>query len=464
MNKKTVIVLLLIFSIMLLFNIMTPLLYEDYFATFVWPMGVPNLGELPENVRKVSSFADCIEGIRSYYFIAGGRISGCIIGGIFVLTGKNVFNVFNSLVFVLLVAEIYWISNKGCITIDFEPSKLLWIFFALWTFNGPFIDTYLWMAGSTNYLWMIVVVLAFLLPYVQNYYLPYLYSERNIRMTCIMFVGGVIAGCSHETTTCWLVLLLLYWLYLCKINNTLQGWQISGFLGFCIGYAILIFAPGNFARLGETQYYVTTDARLGDFVFITFFHFTLWYFIFKFFKICKKNNIFGVAYRHFRLAKGFLLVAIGSSLFNFILPVSGWRPSFLSLVFLIITFALLYVAHKEAGLTIIPLNARVLLQRIALLYLVLSIFCSFYSSYNSWAHWNRMIEHIYLERELHPEKIVEVTKPTEKQYEKWALWKCLTMFRVIYQPIGSEDETYRMNRIVARYYNVRGIRVARSGK
>ena len=75
-----------------------------------------------------------------------------------------------------------------------------------------------------------------------------------------------------------------------------------------------------------------------------------------------------------------------------------------------------------------------------------------------------MIEHIYLERELHPEKIVEVTKPTEKQYEKWALWKCLTMFRVIYQPIGSEDETYRMNRIVARYYNVRGIRVARSGK
>ena len=70
MNKKTVIVLLLIFSIMLLFNIMTPLLYEDYFATFVWPMGVPNLGELPENVRKVSSFADCIEGIRSYYFIA----------------------------------------------------------------------------------------------------------------------------------------------------------------------------------------------------------------------------------------------------------------------------------------------------------------------------------------------------------------------------------------------------------
>ena len=29
----------------------------------------------------------------------------------------------------------------------------------------------------------------------------------------------------------------------------MRRWKISGFTGFCLGYALLIFAPGNFNRL-----------------------------------------------------------------------------------------------------------------------------------------------------------------------------------------------------------------------
>ena len=53
LNKKSAIILTAIFLIMLAINYMTPLYNEDYFASFVWPMGVPNLGELPENTKRI---------------------------------------------------------------------------------------------------------------------------------------------------------------------------------------------------------------------------------------------------------------------------------------------------------------------------------------------------------------------------------------------------------------------------
>ena len=459
LNKKSAIVLTAIFFIMLAINYMTPLYNEDYFASFVWPMGVPNLGELPENTKRVSSIGDLLSGIKVYYFTGGGRVPGAIIGGLFTFWGKEFFNPFNAFVFILLMAEIYWISHEGKITTDFQPSKLIWIFFALWTFNGPFVGTYLWMSGATDYLWMQVVVLAFLIPYVQNFHNPTLYTLPNKKLTAGMFFAGVLAGCSHETTICWLILVLFYWLYLCSKENKLQTWKIAGFIGLCIGYGILILAPGNFTRLGETQYYMSSDERIIHVMYIMFFHFILWYFVFKYILICRKI-MSSNAVSHFKLAMAFLIIAAGSSLFNFLLPVSGWRPSFLSLVFLIITLSLLYRAQEKAGLKIISDTPKALMKGIASLYLILSLTCCIYEDYNRWSYWSKMISHIETERIVHPNNIVEIPLPKEES-KQTGLWNCLTMFRVIFYPV-TENEADRINKIVARYYGVKGIRLVLS--
>ena len=461
MNKKSAIILTAIFIIMLAINYMTPLYNEDYFASFVWPMGVPNLGELPENTKRVSSIGDLLGGLKVYYFTGGGRVPGAIIGGVFTYWGKVIFNPFNSLVFILLIAEIYWLSHEGAITADFQPSKLIWIFFALWTFNGPFVGTYLWMSGATDYLWMQVVVLAFLIPYIQNYHDSNLYSLQRKKLTIGMFFLGILAGCSHETTICWLILVLFYWLYLCNKDNKLQNWKIAGFIGLCIGYGILILAPGNFTRLGETQHYMGSNERLAHVLYIMFFHFVLWYFIFKFILVCRKKIISGEAVNHYKLAKAFLVIAVGSSVFNFLLPVSGWRPSFLSLVFLIITLSLLCRAQEKAQLTIISDAPKALMKGIASLYLIFSLLFCLYGDYGSWKYWNQMLAHIETERSLHPNDIVEIIPPDEKLNQS-TLWHCLTMFRVIFPPVVSESETDRINKIVARYYGVKGIRVVES--
>ena len=75
-NKNGLLVLLMIFCIMWILNIFTPMLNEDYFSSFVWPEGVPNLGTLPEDARRVSSLSDVLENSRVYYLTEGGRLPG----------------------------------------------------------------------------------------------------------------------------------------------------------------------------------------------------------------------------------------------------------------------------------------------------------------------------------------------------------------------------------------------------
>ena len=445
---------------MLLLNFMTPLYNEDYFATFVWPMGVPNLGELPEDVRRVSSVSDCLEELITYYFTGGGRVPGAIIGIFFANINKIFFDIFNAFVFVLLIMTIYWLSHKGNVTLNFDSSWLIGIFFALWTFNASFVDTYLWMSGATDYLWMVVIVLIFLLPYIRDYYAPGSNGTMGKRKNWSMFLIGLLAGCSHETTICWIILLLLYWLYLCKKENMLQTWKVTGFIGLSIGYACLIFAPGNYTRLGETKYYITLGGRLLEFSILFMSQFILWYFIIKFLRILNKvNDGNSIVNHHLRLAKAFLIVSVVSTVLNTLLPVSSWRPSFLSLVFLIITFTLLFIAQKEGHIDIIPTRPRWLLKSVGYIYLVLSIVCCVYSSFGIWQYWNHAKVYINTEREMHPNEVVVLSLPISRTFEKTFLWRCLTMYRVIYPPIRSEDESNRINRIVARYYDIKGIRI-----
>ena len=462
MIKKSSIVLFCVFIIMFLLNYMTPLYNEDYFAIFVWPMGVPNLGELPENARRVSSVSDVFESLKVYYLTGGGRVSAALIGAPFVCVGKVLFNPFNSLMFLLLGIEIYWLTHEGEISGNFNSSNLFWIFFALWTFNAPFIGTYLWMSGATNYLWMMVVILAFLIPYVKNFYNSQIYMTSDNKFVLGMFFLGIVAGCSLETIVCWLIMILFYWLYLCKKDNKLQLWKCSGFAGLCIGYGILILAPGNFTRLAETQYYISSSSRFVEFICIMFFHFILWYFVLKFVFICRKKIYSGKALKHFRMAKASLVVAAGSAVINSLLPVSGWRPSFLTLIFLIITCCLLFYAQREANLSPITDSAKTLLKYIAVVYMLFSVAVSLYGSFGRWEHWNEMIEHIKAEQKLNPDSIVEVTLPVENQYENSFLWRFLAMSRIIYQPVISDDETDRINKIVAKYYGIKGIRAVKN--
>ena len=466
MNKKGLLALFLIFVLMYVLNNMFPMMNEDYFAAFVWPEGVPNLGALPENTRKVQSFYDLLKNCKMGYFTEGGRLPGGFPGGFFSWQGKEYFNFFNALMIPLLIAEIYWISHEGKITFDFDVSYVIWIFFSLWAFNLGFLGTCLWMSGSSNYLWMVVVDIAFLIPYVNNYFDRGSLNQDSVKRSVSMFLLGLLAGWSHETTVCWLILILFYWLLIVKKTSVLLQWQKIGFIGFCIGYALLVLAPGNFSRL-QTQEHEVLSSKLSELIVIMIFQIFIWYFVIKGLLVLQRKILPSLNYGqqavikpYVNIVKSSLLVAFGSSLIMFLIPVPGIRPSFLSLVFLTVAAAVLYRTQEVIGeFSFFSRKTSLFLKFLGYSYLIVTILVSLYWNYYNRNYWNDILTQIDLMQKCHSDTILEVEPYLTS---KKPIWHLISGFHIFGMPVASTDENDRINRTVAKYYGIKGIRLIKN--
>ena len=468
MNKKGLFLLLIILCLMYILNVLTPLLSDDYFNAFVWPAGSGMHSILPDTVRKVTSVSDIFDSLKAYYFSWGGRVFGQFFMDLFVWKGKFFFNFVNAFMAVLLIAEIYWISHEGKITADFNCSYILWIFFALWSFNVGFIDTFLWLAGSCDYLWSMVMLLAFLLPYIQNYYDTNSFRKEKLKYNIYMFLLGILSGCSRETLVFLIILVLSYWLFLCKKSDNLQSWKLFGLIGLCIGYGILLGAPGNFTRLAlqqNTNYSVFANHyilhyKLIELGVIIFFHIFLWYYIVSFFLRYKDIHQKEIS-SYLTLAKLCVFVAFVSGVLIFLTPSSSIRLSFLNLVFLIIAVASLFRAQEKNGVSILNDNSKKFLKLLGSAYLFLTISISLWGNYIDWCHWNDVLTMIHSEQKNPVNTILQIEPSLTEKNSLWLYGS--GFFHLVGLPV-SKDEKDSVNRTFSRYYNIKGIKVAHNKK
>jgi len=465
MNKKGLVLLICIFFIMLILNMMTPLLSDDYFIAFVWPEGCSINGALPEDARKVSSFSDVFKSLKTYYSVWGGRIPGQGFMTIFSWWGKDIFNFVNAFIAVLLIVLIYWISDEGRVSMDFNSSRIFWIFFSLWSFNIAFVDTFLWLSGSCEYLWMMVILLLFLIPYVQNYCDPERVKEDTIGLSLSQFFLGLIAGCSREVTICWIIGILIYWLLLCKKEHNLQIWKLSGFAGLCVGYVILLFAPGNSGRIAlwdkvtqkdvHSIMFYLMDLKLMEFVVILFFHLFLWYFIISFFS---KNKLIFTrkCARWLNLAKVCTSIAFCSGLLMIFIPSSGLRNSFINLCFLIIAVAFLFKIQAEAGFFIVDYKTIKFMKFLGYVYLCLTLVIALWGNYINRGEWNGIIEIVKREQKA-PAKLILVVDPYSTNQDD-RFWVIGSGNHIVWNPLA-DNENNGINKSFSRYYNINGIRI-----
>lgn len=468
MKKKGLIVLLLIFILMFILNIFTPLLSDDYFSAFVWPQRVRLNDITYEAVRRKSSLEDIFRGLIGYYNTWGGRVPGGFPVNFFVWQGKEFFNPINAFMMPALVAEIYWLSHEGKVSLDFNPSYLIWIFFALWAFNVSFIDTCLWLAGSSNYLWMLVIVLAFLIPYIRSYFDANAFNNHNTKLAIGIFFLGLLAGWSHETTNCWIVLMLLYLLYVSRKKGELNLWKVSGFTGFCLGYALLVFAPGNFSRLQMQQ---NTDSvviasnllsiKLVELTIILFFHFIIWYFVISFFfkfKRQKERFIHKDTALYLSIAKLLIFISCGSGLMMFFIPSNGLRPSFLNLVYLIIASALLFRLQEVNGVYVIDDRGKTFLRFIGYSYFIVTIFFSVWGNYINYNHLQNILVSVKEAGKQSPNNtVLEVPPSLTSQNNIWFLG---SGFHLVPLPIN-ENEDNEINKTFSYYYGIKGIKIVK---
>lgn len=467
MTRKVFIVLLLIFIIMLGLNYLTPMCYgDDYVYAFIWPqqsMFIP----LPEDVERVSSFKDIIISQWAHYFTGNGRTVAHLLVQFFVWQGKMLFNIFNAIIFIVLILQIHWISDEGKISFyKLRVDSLCWIFFVLWTFIAGFGPVYLWLSGSCNYLWMMALLLSFLIPYIRKYFQMGEKCYSSAIKKGVFLVWGLVAGWTNENTICWLILFLGVWLYQCKGKKQLEEWMICGYIGLCIGYTLLILAPGNAVR---ASYYIKNSLDIYSLEFmkfkfttfgqVEFLQIILWYYILTSLKKVKNVEVNEVIIRHVNVIKLFCVLNILTNAIMLLSPEFRVRSGFPSLVFITIAASMVIRLQQKVQKEFIDIYARKFLTFIGGCYFLVTL---------AGTYWGMNIIHTYdsyvidLAKEQRNKEIHSILlipeSPKISDRLSWLAGQHLLGNEL------SEDENEWKNVAFSRYYEIKGIRVNKENK
>ncbi len=240
-----------------------PLAHDDFSYAFIWDgahggnlagmqFGSPEI----EYRERVSSFGDIAQSMWSHYFTWGGRIFAHSIAQFFLWIGKPAFDVANTIVLILFILVILNLANTW---LKISRAALIWIFIALNFFAAQSISTMFWLTGSCNYLWMAFFQLFFLTPYVKA--LRSSEVKSSALNVIIMIVLGLLAGWSNEVGALVTIFLTTLMVMMCKARGLLRPWMIAGLVVLTVSCALMILAPGNFARLAivSPNYHYTAE-------------------------------------------------------------------------------------------------------------------------------------------------------------------------------------------------------------
>lgn len=460
MSKKVWAILFLIFLIMFGLNYLMPLCYgDDYVYAFIWPgqsMYIP----LPETVERISGFYDIIVSQWKHYLTWGGRVPAHLLVQFFVWQNKLVFDVLNSLAFVLLLLEIYWISNKGEVTFkNINIPALCVIFFSVWTFTVNFAGVFLWISGACNYLWMLVILLSFLFLYVHKYYRMNKKIIRSGWAKHLIFIWGVLAGWTNENAVCWIVLVLGLWLFKNRKQEGVETWMWYGLFGLCAGYVLLLFAPGNVVRAGsyaDVNIWSWSHMRFNLITFgvLEFFQVFLWFFIILSWRKIRDIKITEEGLRHLWLVKIFSTLNLLSSGIMLLTPEFPARSGFSGLIFLIIAVTLLICNQADFYVRLAADGAKKFICVVASSYFLITLFGTYAGMYSTYQYNQSVITAVQQHKKADRSSVLEI--PSPPKFSEALVW---ASGRHIVQPSLKEDERDWINVAFARYYEIRGVRV-----
>ena len=122
-------VVLLLFAVpFLIRNLLLPMVGDDFSYAFIWNGN--DLGNLMDGIgprERIHSFYDILVSQWSHYFTWGGRTPSMIFIQLFAWLGKIWFDLSNTVVFVLLMLILYWLSVGDTISPARHKGVFLWV-------------------------------------------------------------------------------------------------------------------------------------------------------------------------------------------------------------------------------------------------------------------------------------------------------------------------------------------------
>lgn len=206
--------------------------------------------------QPIQSFADLLTSVHNHYFVQHGRVPFVFFCQLFDgILGKALFDVVNAVVFcfTLFLALSYARQNSSLFT---AVTTLCIVF----VFMPTFEETHLWLVGSTDYLWAVAFIIAFLI-------LFRIYAERLLSWHLLWLCPfAVIVAMYHEGFSLALSFGLLVYLFYNR-KNALKMMSLPMAIAFMIGTLLLVFAPGTLRRThtenGIDMMYIVTRLVAG---------------------------------------------------------------------------------------------------------------------------------------------------------------------------------------------------------
>ena len=218
-----------------LLNALTPICLDDFSYTRNFVTKAP-----------ISSVADICQSMGIHYLKVNGRLVVHFLAQLFLWWGKPVFNIINTAAFLGLGTLIYLMA-AGTFK-DFKVTRWLLGLFGIWLLAPGFGQSYLWLTGAANYLYGILIILAFLIPFRRG--VSFKKKAMSVLFPVLFFVAGILAGWTNESTGAALLLVVVCFIVKERIENgKFSFWMFAGFVGNLAGFAVMVLAPGQTARL-----------------------------------------------------------------------------------------------------------------------------------------------------------------------------------------------------------------------
>lgn len=227
-------------------NWYTPFQHDDFAYVYYYAQD----SEIIRPTSTPVTWSTLIPSMWHHYFCVNGRFTSHLLVQIFCgLLGKNMFNIFNAFIFVLLIHLLVRFSSHRN-SIAFMCAAVA----AIFMFAPAPNQTLLWMTGAINYLWTTTFALSII------YYIQYHKNPTDSKLKIVLtFLIGLFVGWMQESITIGVSGALFIWFAFNK--KRFVGSKAALAIGLWIGTLCIIFSPGTFNRI-STGNEMVVDADL----------------------------------------------------------------------------------------------------------------------------------------------------------------------------------------------------------
>lgn len=237
------------FLLMLLLNLLTPMAVDDYTYAFRFDTG-----------ERLTSVADIFPSLAAHAQVMNGRLFPHFFVHLFTLLPRWIFSVTNAIIYTLFLWGIHRLCKGPS---ERDASLLCTLASALFLLTPAFGQSFLWMAGSINYLWCDAMLIFLLIPFADH-----LLSRRETPAKGIPFLSILFAlwfgNTSENVSAAAIALMVLCMVYLMIQHRKVPLWMIFTTLSALMGWLLLMLAPANLQN-ASTSLFEESGALLRNF-------------------------------------------------------------------------------------------------------------------------------------------------------------------------------------------------------